>query len=79
VSQFSKEDTVRILNNLDIMSAGHIPPERRAWAHMFIALGLLQQVAPSAEVFTRERWLRFAGIIYDNVYGALSSEKGPQA
>jgi hypothetical protein len=76
VSQFSKEDTVRILTNLDIMGAAHIPDERRAWAHL-IAMGLLQKVIPDPVKLSRERWLTLAASIYDKTYGALANGEGP--
>lgn len=75
---FSKADTVRILTNLDILSADHIPDRRRAWAHLFIALGLIQKELPDPEMLTRERFMELAGKVHDHVYGALTSGR-PEA
>ncbi len=60
MSDFSKMDTVRVLANLDIMSAGHIAARRRAWAHLFIACGLIQKELPDPEKLTRERFMETA-------------------
>ena len=77
MSKFDQMETVRILSNLDAMSAGHIPAARRAWAHLFIALGLIASETPSTMVLTRERFMELAGKVYDRVYGAL--KQGPSA
>lgn len=80
MADFSKEDAVRILENLDAMSAAHIPDERRAWAHLFIALALIQKVLPSPLKLERERWLWLCGKVYDKVFEALANTKiGAQA
>lgn len=79
MSDFTKDDTVRILVNLDAMGAGHISNGRRAWAHLFIACGLIQKELPSPERLTRERFLSLAGSVYDNIFRALASNDGPQA
>lgn len=73
MAEFSKADTVRILTNLDTMGASHIPDRRRAWAHLFIAIGLIQKELPDPELLTRERFLELAGRVYDSIYGALRS------
>lgn len=75
MSDLSKEDVVRILVNLDTLSAGHIPEHRRAWAHLFIACGLIQKALPSPQKLTRERFLWLAGSVYDRIYGALADGK----
>lgn len=69
----TKVEAVRVLANLDTMCAPHIPDQRRAWAHMFIALGLLQKVLPNPELMTRERFMELAGSVYDTTYNALRS------
>lgn len=79
MSQFSKADTVRILANLDLVGANHIPDARRAWAHLFIACGLIQKELPDPEKLTRERFMELAGRVHDSIYGALTSGAGPQA
>jgi hypothetical protein len=79
MADFSKADAVRILTNLDTMSAGHIPARRRAWAHLFIAMGLIQTELPNPEQLTRERFMELAGKVWDKVYGALASSDGPSA
>lgn len=79
MTDFSKADVVRILVNLDAMSAGHIPGRRRAWAHLFIACGLIQSELPNPEKLTRERFMELAGKVWDKVYGALASSNGPSA
>lgn len=76
---FDKNDAVRILANLDAMSASHIPEARRAWAHLFIACGLIQKTMPNPEKLTRERFMELAGKVHDKIYGALASEFGPSA
>lgn len=79
MTNFSKADVVRILVNLDTMSVGHIPDRRRAWAHLFIACGLIQKELPNPEQLTRERFCELAGKVHDSIYGALASGEGPTA
>jgi hypothetical protein len=77
VSYFSKADTVQVLMNLDTLGAAHIPDHRRAWAHLFIAMGLIQKGLPDPEQLTRARFMELAGKVHDHVYQALHT--GPQA
>ncbi len=79
MSDISQMETVRILSNLDAMSASHIPDRRRAWAHLFIALALIQKELPDPEKLTRERFMELAGKVYYKVYAALESGEGPSA
>lgn len=80
MTDFTKEDTVRILINLDTMGAGHISDRRRAWAHLFIACGLIQKELPDPEKLTKEHFMVLAGKVHDHIYGALASTtEGPQA
>lgn len=79
MSDLSKADAVRILVNLDALSASHIPDRRRAWAHLFIACGLIQKELPNPEALTRERFMDLAGRVHDSIYAALGSEEGPRA
>lgn len=74
---FNKADVVRILVNLDTLSAGHIPPARRAWAHIFIAAGLIQTEMADPEKLTRERFMELCGKVHDAIFAAL--EKGVQS
>ncbi len=69
----SQTDAVRILVNLDTM-AGNIPDARRAWAHLFIACGLIQKMLPDPQPLTRERFMELAGKVHDRIYGALTSQ-----
>lgn len=78
MSDFSKSGAVRILVNLDTLSCGHIPAPRLAWAHTFVAIGLVQRSLPDPMKLTRERWLELAGKVYDKIYGALENG-GPEA
>ena len=73
----SQADTVRILTNLDAGAGGHITAKRRAWAHLFIACGLIQRELPDPEKLTRERFMELAGKVHDKIYNALST--GPQS
>ena len=79
MTEFSKNDAVRILVNLDIMGAGDIPDRRRAWAHLFIACGLIQKELPNPQKLTRERFMELAGKVHDRIYSALESTDGAQA
>jgi len=79
MTDFSKSDAVRILVNLDTLSCGHIPSPRLAWAHIFVALGLIQRSLPNPVKLTRERWLELAGKVYDKVYSSLEDPTGPSA
>lgn len=76
----SKNDVVRVLVNLDTLAANSASPKRRAWAHLFIACGLIQKELPDPEMLTRERFMALAGKVHDTAYGALGSTTvGPQA
>lgn len=71
MTDFTKADAVRVIVNLDTLGAGHIPPRRRAWAHLFVACGLIQAEIPNPEQLTRERFCELAGKVHDRIYGAL--------
>jgi hypothetical protein len=79
MTEMSKNEVVRVLVNLDVMAAGSASPKRRAWAHLFIACGLIQKELPNPEQLTRERFMALAGKVHDSIYGALASEEGPRA
>lgn len=74
MAELSQLDVVKILENLDAMTAAHIPEPKRAWAHIFIACALLQKVTPSPQLLTREKFLWACGKVYDSLYGVLRSE-----
>ncbi len=79
MTDLTQMDTVRILENLDAMTS-NITPRRRAWAHLFIACGLIQRELKDPEMLTRERFCELAGKVHDKIYGALASgTEGPQA
>jgi hypothetical protein len=79
MSHLSKDETVRVLINLDTLAASGAPDRRRAWAHLFIAVHLIQKEIPSPEKLTRERFLYLAGKVYDSVYDALERGSGIEA
>lgn len=78
MSDFNKNDAVQILTNLDAMTCGHIPGPRLAWAHMFVACGIIQREIPGTMKLTRERFMELAGKVHDRIYSALES-KGVEA
>lgn len=75
---YSKADAVRILTNLDTLGAGAIPDQRRAWAHLFIAMALLQKTLASPEKLTRQRFMDLAGKVHDFMYLGMLT-KGMQS
>lgn len=70
----SKMDVVKILVNLDTLSAGHVPAERLAWAHLFVACGLIQRTLPNPELLTRERFTELAGKVHDTIFKSLHAQ-----
>ena len=74
----NKNDAVRILTNLDVMTCGHIPGPRLAWAHLFVACGIIQRELPDPVKLTRDRFMDLAGKVHDKIYSALESG-GPEA
>lgn len=68
---FSKAEVVRILANLDALVAGEIPEAKRAWAHIFIACGLIQKVSPVK--LTREHFMWSTGQVYDHIQTILAA------
>lgn len=80
MSEMSQAEVVRVLVNLDTMACSAGTPQRRAWAHIFIACGLIAKVTPSDQLLTRERFMELCGRVYDKIYGSLrSTTTGGQA
>jgi len=73
MAAFTKADVLRILVNLDELAAPSAPDRIRAWAHIFIAAGLVQRELPSPEQLTRERFMELAGKVHDDIYKGLKS------
>ena len=71
----TQAEAVRVLVNLDAIGASSIPDIQRVWAHLFIAMGLVQKNLPNPQALTREEFMELAGSVHDTVYGSLKSQE----